>query len=323
MRIAHVSDLHLLSLEGVKLHQFASKRWTGGVNLALNRGRHHQTAVFDALVDDVNAQGIDHVACTGDVTNLAFESEFTFARERFERFTIGPANVTCIPGNHDTYVASAAGAFERILAAYSKTDAEFDEGRQGIEQWPIVRVRDGVAVIGLSTSEPSFWFFAYGKLGQAQLERFEKVMSDPRLAGKFRLVLVHHPPAGPYTKKRMRHLRDHEAFAKVLARTGADLVLHGHEHRDLSAVLPGPRGVSIPVRGIQSGTFDPAHTIPKTGVAADHVEQHRARYRIYTLAPHQGGLHVASEELRGWHAEHRQFESEGVISVDPAAAAIG
>ena len=32
------------------------------------------------MVDDMNAQGIEHVLCTGDVTNLALEQEFEFAR---------------------------------------------------------------------------------------------------------------------------------------------------------------------------------------------------------------------------------------------------
>jgi 3',5'-cyclic AMP phosphodiesterase CpdA len=310
VRIAHVSDVHLLSLENTHLLDFANKRWTGGVNLALNRGRHYQTAVFDALVDDVNALGIEEVACTGDVTNLAFESEFRFARERFGRFARGPAHVTCIPGNHDTYVASAAGAFERIFADYCSSDAGLAAGAP----WPLVRVRGDLAIVGLSTSEASPWFLAYGTIGGAQLERFERALGDPRLQGKFRLVLVHHPPAGPYTRKWTRHLRDHEAFARVLARTGADLVLHGHEHRDLSAELAGPGGARIPVRGIQSGSYDPgAEALAKSGKAGAHAESHRARYRIFTVERDASGvMRLAGEELRGWRAESGRFESEGV-----------
>jgi len=316
VRIAHVSDLHLLSLQGTRLLDFANKRWTGGVNLALNRGKHYQTAVFDALVDDINAQHIDQVACTGDVTNLSFESEFVFARERFGRFAQGPANVTCIPGNHDTYVAKAAGTFERVFADMCSSDAGF----AATEPWPLVRVRGDLAVVGLSTSEASPWFLAYGTIGAAQLERFDRALADARLADKFKLVLVHHPPAGPYTRKWTRHLRDHAAFAEVLARRGADLVLHGHEHQDLSSTLPGPGGVSIPVRGIQSGSYDPgvdAHA--KTGKAAAHAESHRARYRIFTVArAADGRMRLVGEELRGWRPTAGRFESEGERSVAAA-----
>jgi 3',5'-cyclic AMP phosphodiesterase CpdA len=310
VRIAHVSDVHLLSLDQPGLLEWANKRWTGGVNLALNRGKHYQTAVFDALVDDVNALGVEHVACTGDVTNLAFESEFRFARQHFDRFAGGPANVTCIPGNHDTYVASAEGAFERIFAELCASDPAYATGAP----WPVVRVRGDVAILGLSTSQASPWFLAYGSIGAAQLERFEKALSDPRLADKFRLVMVHHPPAGPYAKKWTRHLRDHEAFAKVIARAGADLVLHGHEHRDLVAELAGPGGARVPVRGIQSGTYDPGpEPFARGGKAAAHAESHRARYRIYTVerAPGAARPRIVAEEVRGWRAEKRCFESEG------------
>jgi 3',5'-cyclic AMP phosphodiesterase CpdA len=309
VRIAHVSDLHLLSLEGTRLLDFANKRWTGGVNLALNRGRHYQTAVFDALADDINAQGVDHVACTGDLTNLSFESEFRFAHARFARFALGPANVSCIPGNHDTYVASAAGTFERVFADYCASDAGFG----GETPWPLVRVRGELAVIGLSTSQASPWFLAYGTIGAAQLERFEKALADPRLAGKFKLVLVHHPPAGPYVKKWARHLRDHAAFAQVLARAGADLVLHGHEHLDLSATLAGPGGTVIPVRGIQSGTYDPGDAHAKTGKARAHAESHRAHYRIFTIAASASGPRLVGEELRGWRGG--RFEKEAAPGV--------
>ena len=65
MRVAHFSDLHLLSLEGARLLDFANKRWIGGLNLLANRGRHYHTEVFEALVRDVNQQGVDHCICTG------------------------------------------------------------------------------------------------------------------------------------------------------------------------------------------------------------------------------------------------------------------
>ena len=41
----------------------------------------------------------------------------------------------------------------------------------------------------------------------------------------------------------------------MLARTGAELVLHGHEHELVEESLPGPGG-PIPVRCIPSGSYD-------------------------------------------------------------------
>lgn len=300
MRLAHVSDLHLLSTEGTRLTDFANKRWTGGVNLLLNRGRHYKPEVMDALVADINTQGVDHVACTGDVTNLALAAEFRYARGFFDRFALGPAHVTCIPGNHDTYVAEAAGAFEREFAPYAESDAGWRDGLR----WPIVRERGDVAIIGLSTSQASPWFFAWGELGPAQLARTEALLADPRLAGKFRVVLIHHPPAGRYTRKRHRALRDHGRFADLLARTGAELVLHGHEHLPLVNELYGPDGRAIPVLGVQSGTYDP-------GVRHDSLaDERRARYRIYTIERGQ----LVGEVTRAWQPEAGRFETEAKVA---------
>src|SRR6186997_2662803 len=105
MRIAHCSDLHLLSLNGARALDFANKRWIGGLNLLANRGRHYHAAVFRAMVEDFNRSAIDHIVVTGDITNLALEEEFRFARGFFDAIELGPSDVTVIPGNHDSYVA--------------------------------------------------------------------------------------------------------------------------------------------------------------------------------------------------------------------------
>ena len=51
------------------------------MNLISTRSRHYHVTAFDHIIDDMNAQGIEHVLCTGDVTNLALEREFKFARD--------------------------------------------------------------------------------------------------------------------------------------------------------------------------------------------------------------------------------------------------
>lgn len=311
MRLAHFSDLHLLSLEGTKLLDFANKRWIGGLNLLTNRGRHYHTAVFEAMVEDVNDQQIDHAICTGDVTNLALEQEFQFARERFDRFDLGATGVTVLPGNHDTYVAKGAEYFTGYFSDYFEPDPGWgwDDG----DAWPIVRVRDGVAVIGLSTSLKTPWFTAYGVIGKCQVERLRQVLADPRLAGCFRIVAIHHPPAGTWARSRIRGLRDRAALHAVLEQVGAELVIHGHEHRDIAEQLAGPDG-PIPVRGIQSGTYEAGK--------ADR----RARYRIYEFA--EGAARAASPVVtqRVWDVESGRFvadqgtilEAGGVLAAESA-----
>jgi 3',5'-cyclic AMP phosphodiesterase CpdA len=295
MRVAHLSDVHLLSLDGARVRDFVNKRWTGGLNILFNRSRHYSVEVFDALVDDLNRQDVDHVVCTGDLTNLAFESEFHFARQHFDRIRIGPRNVTCVPGNHDTYIAEAAGLFEKVFADYCEPDEDWrwSDGAR----WPVVRVRGEIAIVGLTTSEASGWFMGYGHVGEAQLTRLETVLGDPRLAGKARLVMLHHPPAGKRAKNPRRGLKDHEPFAAIVKRTGAELILHGHEHLDVSEELETPKG-PVAVRGIQSGSY----SVDK--------ELRRARYRIYTI---ENGR-VTGDELRGWSVAEKRFDYGSAVS---------
>lgn len=301
MRLAHCSDLHLLSLDGVRTLQYFNKRWIGGLNLITNRGRHYHAEAFEDMVADLAAQRIDHVVCTGDVTNLAFEQEFRFARAIFDRLPQGPANVTVLPGNHDSYVAEGVGLFAKVFGDHVTSDPEWAWPEAGAEPapdpdrvaWPLVRVRGPLALIGLTTSRQSPWFTAYGRIGPTQLERLRRVLADPRLRGKARVVAVHHPPAGRRAKSAIRGLKDHEAFAKVIAECGAELVLHGHEHRDLRETLPTPGG-TVDVLGVPSGTYEAG------------VPDRTARYRVIELEDGR----ITGQHLRVWHRARRVFERD-------------
>jgi 3',5'-cyclic AMP phosphodiesterase CpdA len=292
MRIAHCSDLHLLSLEGARALDFANKRWIGGLNLLTNRGRDYLSTVFEAMIADFNASDIAHVVCTGDITNLALKQEFHFARDHFDRIELGAGEVTVIPGNHDAYVARGGNYFLETFADYYRPDDEW----QSEYTWPLVRIRGHVAVIGVSTSLQTPWFTAYGRVGAGQLERLRAVLMDERLAGKLRLVAIHHPPAGPAARNLVRGLRDWKAFAQVIAEAGAELVIHGHEHRDLRNALPGPGNTMIDVLGVQSGTY------------ASRRHERIARYRIFEVMSTPGErARVIQHRLRMWSADQGKF----------------
>jgi 3',5'-cyclic AMP phosphodiesterase CpdA len=297
MRLAHCSDLHLLSHDGARWLDLANKRWIGAMNLLSSRSRHYHVAAFEHMIDDMNAQGIEHVLCTGDVTNLALEQEFKFARALFDRLAGGPEHVTVIPGNHDAYVMEGIAHFASLFADYHRADEGWvwtEADRHDADddlRWPIVRMRGPLAIIGLSTSRQTPWFTAYGRVGDGQLARLRKALTDPRLAGKVRLVAIHHPPAGKRARSKVRGLRDHEGFAQVIADVGADLIVHGHEHQDLSEELAGPAG-PIPVRGIASGTYH-HNKIDRIG-----------RYRIFEISDGK----IASDYVRVWNRETGAFE---------------
>lgn len=297
MRLAHCSDPHLLSLRGAKVRDFANKRWIGGLNLA-NRGRRHQARIFEAMVADINELGVDHVVVTGDVTNIAMEEEFRYARTYFDKFEVGAKQVTVLPGNHDAYVQAGSEHFQKHFGPFCESDIDF--GWPDNNVWPCVRRRGPVTVIALSTSVQTPWFTAYGRLGELQLERLKIVLGDERLKNTLRVIAIHHPPTEPRARSPFRGLHDFAKLRQILETSGAELILHGHEHVDLRTKMWGPEG-PIWVRGIQSATYD-------GGDGGD--EGHLARYRIYEFADTPGEHsrpQPLSERLRRWDSGAEAF----------------
>ena len=284
VRIAHFSDVHALDLAGASPADFVNKRLVGYLNLLSRRRSKHPVRLFEALVDSLAADRPDEIAVTGDLTNLSLASEFALARRTLDRLGGGPEHVTLVPGNHDVYTGSAARErlFERVLGEYARGD-----GTDAVE-FPTVRVRGEVALVGLSTARPSPPPWSDGALGRAQLDRLESRLRQ--LEGRFRVLLLHHPP---YDNRHVlfRGLRDRARLQAVLKRAGCELVLHGHEHRDLRGELPGPAG-PIPVIGVGSATYD------------DPRPDRHARYNLYVI---EAGR-LVSVETRVHRAGTNRFE---------------
>lgn len=264
LRFLHITDIHLLDLGGVSPLRYLNKRITGRINLALKRGRSHDGRLFDAMLEMIPALGVEHLVVTGDLTNLALESEFELVQRTLRRSSVP---VTVIPGNHDTYTRGSvrAGRFEAYLG-------EFMEGeRVDDAAYPFVRRRGGVALIGVSTAIASLPLYAVGRVGAQQLDRLEAVLRATAEEGLARVVLIHHPVVDGVSEAR-HDLLDRDAFAEVIARRGADLVLHGHEHKMLSTELRGPSG-PVPVHGLSSGT------------SLSEKPERRACFSVYDVAP--------------------------------------
>jgi 3',5'-cyclic AMP phosphodiesterase CpdA len=102
--------------------------------------------------------------------------------------------------------------------------------------------------------------------------------------GFFRAVLVHHPPINGSARV-PKQLRDGAGFRKVIADAGAELVLHGHNHRFDQGETKTPLG-SAPVIGVPS-----ASARPKNGSRA-------AAYHIYRINPANNGWHIQMDIRR-------------------------
>jgi 3',5'-cyclic AMP phosphodiesterase CpdA len=227
--LAHLSDPHLGPLPRARFHQLASKRLLGYLNWRRRQGLHRPEAL-DAIIADVRAHAPDHIAVTGDLVNIALPAEFAHALAWLQDLG-DPTDVSVVPGNHDAYVRQWGGQGFRLWADYMRSDPRGDDFLQSWHaQFPYIRVFGNVALIGTSSARATAPFLAAGRLGRAQLRLLEKALEALGAAGLARVLLIHHPPL-PGMAGWRRGLHDAWALRDVLRAQGAELVLHGHEHR--------------------------------------------------------------------------------------------
>ena len=237
MLLAHISDPHLGPLPDVHPGELMSKRAIGYINWRMNRGFDADTA--QALFADVRAAGPAHIAVTGDLVNLALEAEYGHALAWLQKLG-SPHDVTVVPGNHDAYVAEGIGHFTRQWLPFAAGDTP-----SPTMTFPFVRRRGPVALIGCSTAVATAPFMATGLIDAAQAEALGAALAETR--GLCRVVLIHHPPVKGATLW-SRRLIGAERVRDAIARHGAELVLHGHNHRQSLAWIDGADG-PVPVVG--------------------------------------------------------------------------
>jgi 3',5'-cyclic AMP phosphodiesterase CpdA len=244
--LAHLSDPHLPPpLAAARLRDLAGKRAFGYLNWTRNRHKFHRRDVLDVLVSDLQTQAPDHIAITGDLVNLALEAEFAPSRAWLE--SVGaPDRVTVIPGNHDAYVRITRHHFAKAWENYIDSDDRLEGGAT----FPSLRRRGPLALISLSSAVPTPPLMATGRLGRAQLDRLERVLTGLSAEQVFRVLLIHHPLR---SDSRAKRLTDSSQLLALLNRYGVELILHGHDHVHSTIWIDGPKS-SIPAIGVPSAS---------------------------------------------------------------------
>lgn len=308
--LAHVSDWHVTSPEGGRLRDLANKRLLGWLSWRQRRQYRHRPDVLRALFEDLGREAPDHVAVTGDLTNIALPHEFEEAAGWLA--DLGPPEwISLIPGNHDAYVPVPRSCSWDLWAEYMVSDESRDahDGAAPLaaprdDEFPTVRIRGPVALVGASSALPTPPGFASGRLGDEQLERLARTLAELKSRELCCVLLIHHSPLDEGFTPR-RRLRDAEALREVLAQVGADLVLHGHGHKTLVSKTAGPEG-GIPVVGVRSSSH------------VETLESRRAQYhllRIERAGVSQGRRFRFGLETRGYDAASGGFVAEGSRSL--------
>jgi 3',5'-cyclic AMP phosphodiesterase CpdA len=257
--LAHISDLHMAGRP--RPAELVGKRGLGFINWQRKRKFIHRPEVLEALTRDLKAQPHGHVAVTGDLVNFSLAEEYQRAGAWLAALG-APREVSVVPGNHDTYARGTETAPATFWADYMRGD-------DGVDRFPYLRRRGDVALIALSTALPTGPFMATGRLGNRQLTRFADALDQTR--GLFRIVLIHHPPQSPW-KRHLRRLTDATQLRAVLAAKGAELLLHGHDHRRSVLWLEGPQAKKIPALGV-----------PSASARAPHGGEDAAGYSIFRI----------------------------------------
>jgi 3',5'-cyclic AMP phosphodiesterase CpdA len=280
--LAHLSDPHLAPLPLPHIFELGSKRLLGFLNWQGQRIAIHRADVLDSIAADLKAQAPNHIAVTGDLVNIALPAEFTNARKWLECLG-APADVTLVPGNHDAYVQSIRQQPALRWGDYMRGDGVTPTNRS--IAFPFIRRRGPVVLIGVTTAVASPPLMATGEVGAAQIGRLADLLERLGREGLFRILLIHHPPAG----RRAAHKRliDAEALTRVLRDRGVELVLHGHDHRASLNWLPGPSG-PIAVIGVPSAS------------ARANGKNVPAAYNLYRIDESSGGWRCEVVS-RGYH----------------------
>ena len=260
--LAHLSDPHLGPLPKPLLSELMGKRATGYFNWRRRRHLIHRADVLARIVADLQAQQPDHIALTGDLVNISLSGEYAPARSWLQSLG-APHDVSLVPGNHDIYMRATARDAQLHWGDYMRSDA-VDE-----VSFPFLRRRGPLALIGLSSAVPTAPLLATGRLGSAQIARLAELLDQCAREDRFRVVLVHHPPLST-PGRRFKRLIDGSDLRATLARHGAELVIHGHDHERSRIDLAGPQQ-RIASIGVPSASAMP----PEQG--------DRAGYNLYRI----------------------------------------
>ncbi|APS00005.1 metallophosphoesterase family protein [Pajaroellobacter abortibovis] len=275
MRIAHVSDLHLLPQQKIPFHRLLNKRITGYINLRFRRKRAHRLVLLEATLQALKTASPDHLVITGDLTNLALESEFEHAYQFLQsHLALNPDQISIVPGNHDSYTRRSFQ--EKRFFHYFKEYLHSDSPLQLhpiSHPFPFLHLRQGIAFIGLSSAVACPPLIAKGRIGNRQLEAMSLLLQQKEVQKRIPVLLLHHPPYPPPqpTKAWLAGLEDANKLMSRLDRVAHGIILHGHLHSRQHQIHPTQTGL--------------LHVLGTTSASLDHPDdKKRAGFNMYELS---------------------------------------
>jgi predicted MPP superfamily phosphohydrolase len=187
-------------------------------------------ARFRALIDNITflKQPANNyiILITGDIVENANHPEYIEeAVDDIEQLKERGYKVLVVPGNHD-YGTGTVGNKKFVHLFKEK----YFKSRE--ISYPKLDVINEIAFIGLdSTAEELHWLdrlLSEGELGERQLLRLEKMLNDPEVVSRKKVVYLHHHP---FDFRLGMELKDSNDLRKIIENK-IDMLLFGHYHVD-------------------------------------------------------------------------------------------
>ena len=231
MRLVHLTDPHLSTLDGENLSTLRGKRWSGYLSWRKNRRKHYLPAVLKKLVDAVRAEEADQILLTGDLVHIGLDTEIAQATQWLG--TVGTSEqVMLVPGNHDVYAKGSANTVLQAWSDYLFTSDQPADSVPTMGQFPVVRKLGKLSLIGVSTACVTPVFMASGTLGAEQLQKLDALLLQAETENQMVVLLIHHPPFPGMTNWR-KALTDAAALQDVLKHHPPSMIFYGHLHHNL------------------------------------------------------------------------------------------
>ena len=226
MRLIHLTDPHLSSLDGLSFLGLRGKRRSGFLSWYKNRRYIHSPEILERLTDAVRSHQPDLVLLTGDLVHIGLEREMIEAAQWLRRLG-PPEKVMFVPGNHDNYARDSLSYMYRHWGDYLPPQG----GQHGdyTSGYPVIRDLEQIKLIGVNTSCVTRVFSAAGELGSEQRQRLAKAMKKDTGDTRFHCLLIHHPPYPGMTRRR-KALRDSGQLKAIVNQHAPGLMLYGHIH---------------------------------------------------------------------------------------------
>ncbi|WP_308469071.1 metallophosphoesterase family protein [Anaeromyxobacter diazotrophicus] len=231
VRLAHISDLHVGDRSRYPRNGLSARDCD-----------RHSVKLLKKILQALEAEPLDHLVVTGDVTLSGEASEFERAAELLAPWAEA-GKLTVLPGNHDlwSWEAAASWRFLRLLGA---------DGR-GMKKpfavFPLaVELSPEVTLVALDSArhgeDPRT---TPGALGSEQLAAARELVRGAAKQGRAVVLALHHhlviPPERVPSDLALQRmpLADAYQLVRMLSELPVAAVLHGHRHTHFRVDLPG------------------------------------------------------------------------------------